>query len=127
MKNTLQIAQILNSIEETRRKEIITTYNECMKAICCENINWQAFEIFNTSQDIVKNMLLGFSPEHIMAISDIINQRDGEKCTVKICFHIKENEEIFTVKQSSDTFIVSVQITNKQLMLLEEKAKAAKL
>lgn len=125
MKNTLKIVQILDSIEETYRKEVIKTFEECMRAICCENIDWQAFEIFTTSQEIVKNMLLALSPEYIMAVSDLINQRDGEKCIVKIAFQVKDKEEIFAVKQSSDTFIVNVQITNKQYMLLEEKAKAA--
>lgn len=124
MKNTLKIVQILKSIEEKKRKEIIATYNECMNAICCENIDWQSFEVFlTTSQDIVRNMLVGLSPEYIMAICDEINQRDGEKSIVKICCQIKEKEEIFVVKQSNNTFIVIIQITNKQNMLLEEKAK----
>lgn len=127
MKNTLKINQILETIEETKRKEVIEIYDECMKAICCENIDWQAFEIFTTSQEILKNMLLALSPEHIMAVTDIINQRDGQKAIVKIALQVKDKEEIFTVKQSSDTFIVSVQITNKHNKILEEKAKAVNI
>lgn len=124
MKNTLKIVQILESIEEKQRKEIIMTFDECMKAICCEKIEWKGFEVYTTSQDVIKNMLISLSPEHIMAVSDIINQKDGEGCTVKIaCKITNKEEEIFTVKQANDTFLVYIPITSKQNMLLEEKAR----
>lgn len=121
---TTTIAQILENLEEEKRNIITTLYDECMKSICCENIQWTAFECFTPSCKMMELMLNALAPEYIMAVADKLNQEENTKKTVKITFVITKDEtSVYTINQNFDTILVYISLSKKRVKELKQKVK----
>lgn len=115
MKNTLEIAEILEKIEQSRREEIIRIFDECLKSICCEDFYWKDFEVYVEHEEVIKNMLESFSIEYFMVICDMLHQKFIGKYTVVLSIKLtKKEEEIFIVNKDNNKVLVILPIKEKQ-------------
>lgn len=121
---TTTIEKLLEELEEKKRNEVVTLYDECMKSICCENIQWKNFECFNPSCETMKMTLNALAPEYIMVIADKINQQENKERTVRIAFvNTKEPTSVYTVNQNADITLAYISLSRERKRELEERAK----
>ena len=84
-KITKTIGEILKGMDEDIRKEIVRTVNESMKIICCENMKWEEFQVYNSSVKLMELILKNFATEYLLAVSNEILLREGiEEITIAI-------------------------------------------
>ena len=106
---TIKISELLQEFNEEKRKEIIDTFDSCLKSIYCEAVKWQEFEVFLPSCAIARGMLEELVPEFIMVICDVLNQQDRKENNVKITFQRNKNEPgVYTVNQNYNTTLAVI-------------------
>lgn len=118
---------ILSSISEREREEIIKTFDTCIKAICCEDISWQEFFVYESSEEMMKKMLLSKEAQYIMVICDqvkCIREEEKEGRTVKICItENKKEEEVQCIKGNENTLLAVITLSTRSKKRLNRKAK----
>lgn len=120
-----KISEILQEIEEEERQEIVKTYDYCIEAICCEEIDWQSFIVYKESEDIVKNMLITMQPQYIMTVCDQIKELKNEERIVKLSVIEKKRDDVqvWTTKGNLNVMIAVIEISQKFKKDLEKKKK----
>lgn len=118
---TKTIAQILCGFEEEKRKEIVEVFDNCVQAICCEEIAWENFEVFEPSCKDVKKILKSLTPEYIMTICDKVNLCDVLPKVKITILHDKKETSISTINLNIDTMLIYVSISNKRWAEIEKK------
>jgi len=125
MKKTIKISEILEKIEETKRDEIIKTFDECLKSICCEDVLWKNFEVAISSEKMVRDMLEGLSPEYLMVVCDKVHETYNPNATVRIAVKISniEKDKFFVVRPNKKLTMAIISVTEKEHDELRKKAK----
>lgn len=121
---TKTIAEILCEFEEKKRSCIVKVFENCLKAICCEKIAWENFEVFEPSYEDVKDILESLTPEYIMAICDKVNQCETITKVKITILHDKKETSISTINLNVDTMLVYVSISNKRWTEIVKNAQA---
>lgn len=126
-KNVKKIEKMLGEIkEEAKRIEITKTFDACIKAIGCETVNWKEFYVYESSEDVIKDMLLAMEPQYIMLICEQMKMAGNEERNVKICVISDKKEEdvqVWSTKGNLDILLAMVEISPKVRKYLREKAK----
>lgn len=124
MEKTTKIRTLLEDFDKNEAKKIERTFEECLKSICCEKIDWKDFEIFNPSCEMMSKMLKSMSPEFIMTICDKLCQQNKEKRTVKIGFIFNAKEtKVETINRNANTVLAFIELTNKRKAEMIEKTQ----
>ena len=117
------INSILSEMEDDVRKKIEENMKSCMRAICCEGINWKEFLVYEPSVEIMEEILKGGATEYIMAIADHLQSETTGIETVKISIikgHIKD-KSFRPIRQNLNTLIAVITIPKREWELLKNK------
>lgn len=117
---TITIKEILVEIEETKRQEIITTFNSAMTKICANELDWQNFEVFVPGMELMRIILESNSPEYFMLAVDAILSRMDDSLAKVVKFVIKraKNSDNNSYKINSDTVIVQISLSTRDFKKL---------
>ena len=117
------INSILSEMEDDVRKNIEENMDLCLKAICCEGINWKEFLVYERSIEAMEGILKGGATEYIMAIADHLQSETTGIETVKISIikgHVKD-KSFRPIRQYFNTLIAVITIPKKEWELLKNK------
>lgn len=120
-----RISEILETIEEEERQEIVKTYDSCIEAICCEEIDWQSFIVDKASEGVLKEMLIAMEPQYIMMVCDQIKEKKVQDGEVEIIINGKKEEDVQVLsKQShSNEMVALIEITQGFKRYLKKKIR----
>lgn len=110
---TVTIAQILLEFKQEKREKLVTFVNECMKSICCKDVNWQGFEVYEPSKEKMIGLLQNEAIEYLEAIADEMKLKQYDK--VKISIVHSKNKTIQTVGLNNHTLLAIISATKKEL------------
>lgn len=112
-KITKTIGEILKGMDEDIRKEIVRTVNESMKIICCENMKWEEFQVYNSSAKLMELILKNFATEYLLAVANEVLLREGiEEITIAIQ---KGKEDLCDfIRCNKSSLFVCLVIANKK-------------
>lgn len=111
---TTTIGEIIEGMEEELKNEVVRTVNESMKIICCENMKWEEFQVYNSSAKLMELILKNFATEYLMVVANEVVKRDGIEDVLILVQKGKEDLCDFIRCNRSDLF-VSLVIANKKL------------
>lgn len=116
---TIRIEEILEELEKEERNNLEILIDECMKSICCEDIDWEAFQVYLPSKQDVKTLLENQEIEYLEVIADESKSRDCNCVKISI-MHAKE-KYIQTVKHNSNTLIAIIYVPKHELLTKGEE------
>ena len=116
----MKIKDILNEFKESERKEIEATVNECMKSICCEEVEWKEFCVYEICSELFKKMLQKLQISFLLPIAE--SARDEIKREVMIfCYITKQKEDrIYCVRSNSNKIHWMISLSKKTAKDLEK-------
>ena len=110
---TKTIEEILKGMEDAKevaRDEIEITVDACLEAICCKEVDWKSFRVYESSVPIMKNMLKAMAVEYFLVIADEVRDLDVE---VKIALKKAKKSSVWMVPVNHSEIVAVISISDK--------------
>ena len=96
----MKLEDVLNQIPEEKRKEVEMTIDACMASICCEDVNWREFTVYDSSSKIMQKVLQSLAIEFLLPIAEEA-KKESEREIIIFCNATAEEDEVWFVRVKS--------------------------
>ena len=122
----MKIKDIIKKFPEKTRKELETMLDSCMKSICCEKVDWRDFEVYETSVEIMRNILQNLAIEFLVPIAEVAEKKPERTITI-LCNTSKEDEDnVWFVNRSASKIYATITLSKQTSKMLVPKIDETK-
>lgn len=119
----MKIKEIMEKISEEKRGEVEETVNACMKSICCENVNWKEFSVYESSSNIMQEILENLAIEFLLPIAEVAREEPEREIVVFCNIVSKKEDDIWFVRVKSKQLHATINLSNQTVSFLNLKKK----
>ena len=116
----ITIADVLEEMDEEIRENVTKETENCLKAVCCEEMKWKEFLIYKNVKHIMAYILEN-RPEFIMGIADYVRSEMENIETVRISIFKGKETNISFFKVNKTTTIGIISFTPKEWWKIVKK------
>lgn len=108
----MKLVDIVSEIPEERRKEVEKTIDACMTSICCEDVDWRNFNVYDSSSKMMQKILEHLSIEFLLPIAEKA-KTENEREVIIFCSTTSEKEdEIWFVRVKSTELHATINLSS---------------
>ncbi len=109
----VQLSDVLLKIEVNERTDVEKTVDETMKRICCEEVNWRKFYVYQDSISLMVGILSKFQIHFLIPIAEEA-KKDKEREISIICCSTNQNyDEIHFVRINETKILARIDFSRK--------------
>lgn len=115
------IAEILQSIKDKKREQIVKLIDYCAEAICCEGVDWGKFLVYDAS---VENFCKILEKEQIQFLLPILSKAQkfkGREIVIFCNFCSKKEDEVWCVNVDAGLIHAIINVSKETAKMLDEK------
>lgn len=115
----ITIGEILGEMDAPRRESIVKETENCLLAVCCEEMKWKDFLVYKNVKDIM-TYILENNPEFVMGISDYVRSEMEGVEDVRISISKGKETNISFFKVNRKTAMAIIFISSKDRRRIEK-------
>lgn len=115
----MKLKDIIEKI--SNRSEVEKTMDACIKSIGCEQVNWKEFFVYDSSADLVEEILENLSIEFLLPIVEK-SKKEPEREVIIFCSKVDEkDDEIWFVHVNSTELHATINLSAKTVRYISKK------
>ena len=122
----MKVKDIIKDFPEKTRKELETMLDSCMKSICCEKVVWRDFEVYDSSVELMSNILQNLAIEFLVPIAEEAEKKP-ERNIIILCNTSKEEDDnVWFVNRSASKIYATITLSTQTAKMLSAKTNFKK-
>lgn len=94
----MKIKDIIEKFGEDERKEIETTIDACMESICCKDVQWREFSVYDSSCELLEKALKNMFVEFLLPIAEEAKDESDREIIILCSSTKKKEDEIWFIR-----------------------------
>lgn len=108
----MKIKDIVAKIPEENRKELEKIMEACMKSICCEDVEWKEFNVYDSSSELMSKILQNLLVEFLLPIAE--REREEKREIIILCNEWTEKkDEIWFVNVNAEKTYATISLSQQ--------------
>lgn len=107
----MKIKDILAKLTEEEQKEAMSTVNSCMRSICCENVKWMEFVVYDQSAELMRKIIKKLAIEFLLPIAEIAREEQGCEITIFCNCSDAKYDDIWHVRVNKSKIYVTINLS----------------
>ena len=116
-----KMKDIMLELEEKQRKEIERTVDEVMKRICCEDVDWRNFEVYESSASMIINILSKMEIHFLLPIAEEAKLEKNRQVRIIIISTKEKYDDIWFVRIDATHLLARIDCSSKTAKYLQAK------
>ena len=115
-----KMKDIMLELEEKERDEVAKTIDECMKRICCENVDWRNFAVYDSSVSTITNILRKMEIHFLLPIAEeVVMDEAGREVRILITSTKDKQDDVWFVRVDTTKLLARIECSSRTMKYLQ--------
>lgn len=119
----MKIKDIIVKFGEDERKEIETTIDACMESICCKDVQWREFSVYDSSSELMEKALQNLFIEFLLPIAEKARDETDREVIILCGSTKKKEDEIWFVRVNPLQLYATISFSSRTIKYLQKNKK----
>ena len=114
-----KMKDIMLELEEKERDEVAKTIDECMKRICCENVDWRNFAVYDSSVPTITNILRKMEIHFLLPIAEEAKLEKDKQVKIIVTSTKDKYDDVWFVRVDTTKLLARIECSSRTMKYLQ--------